>query len=190
LKNVIVNNKNTNRGVLVINSNKNSMLDAVTCNGIALVYNSTVAYTSYLEIKNYSLLDNVVTFDCNIFLFVRNHPAMVVVRISSTTFISNDKIHFLDAVFSHYGHRTYHEHRIQFINCYFRHNIIDSIVSAIGEEVKVCAVIVYIEFIDSQFISNRGKTQHSHVIDVVGGNIRMPKVACFIKIPMYNYLVL
>ena len=150
------------------------MLDAVTCNGIALVYNSTVAYTSYLEIKNYSLLDNVVTFDCNIFLFVRNHPAMVVVRISSTTFISNDKIHFLDAVFSHYGHRTYHEHRIQFINCYFRHNIIDSIVSAIGEEVKVCAVIVYIEFIDSQFISNRGKTQHSHVIDVVGGNIRMP----------------
>ena len=171
LKNIIVNNNNTNRGILVINSKDDSVLSSVTCS-IALVYNNTAAFGSYLEIQGYCPVHNIVTLGCHIFLIVQNYSAMVIVRISDTSFISRDKVHFLYAVLLHHETKAYHKHGIQFTNCYFSYNIVNSMISVVGEEIRRCNIVLYVEFIDSQFISNRGGTQHSHVIDVIGGNIR------------------
>ena len=64
------------------------------------------------------------------------------------------------------------EHGIVFTNCCFSHNIISSVLSVTGELVEAthsCSVVLYIEFINNQFICNGGDGLQSHIIDVGDG---------------------
>jgi len=79
LKNVTVKNDSTNRGLLIINSKDNSVLNAVTHSGIALVYNSTTAFGSHLGIQGYSPVGTTMALDCcfTIIIQVQNYSVGV-----------------------------------------------------------------------------------------------------------------
>ena len=173
LENLNVYNNNTNRKLLLINSRKNSTLKDISCyGGIALIYNSTKPSESYVEIKRYILVHAVVGSRYPILLALQSYSAVVNIKISDTSFISYDNLLVLHATFLQYDDKAYYKHGIQFVNCHFLNNKINSLMSANGEDIFRCSVVLKVEFTGCQFIGNE-IFQHNHLVDIVSGNIRI-----------------
>jgi len=162
----------TNRDLLLINSKKDSLIMDVSCHGIALVYNSTKPSDAYVEIKRYILVSAYMEYRYPILLALQRYSAVINVRILDTSFISQNNLLVLHATFRQYGGKAYYLHSIQFVNCHFLDNRINSLLTANGEKIFTCSVVLKIRFVSCQFIGNK-ILQHDHLIDIVRGNLRI-----------------
>ena len=160
--------------LLLINSKRDSMLIDISCHGITLVYNSTKPSEVDVEIKKYILVSSHADMECrySIRLALRSYSAVVNVRISDTSFINYDNLLLLHATFLQHGKKAYYTHSVQFINCHFLDNRINSLLSVNGEEIFACSVVLKIRFTSCQFVGNE-IFQHNHLIDMLRGNIRI-----------------
>ena len=66
----------------------------------------------------------------------------------------------------------YYWNGIQFVNCHFLNNIIDSVILASGQKIFTCSVVLTLEFISCRFIGNR-VLHHNHFINTVEGNVKI-----------------
>ena len=89
--------------LLLINSKRENLIKDISCQDIAMVYNSTKPSDASIKLKRYSVVGTVMEHSYTILLVLRGYFAAVNIRISDALFVSYNNLLVLHVRFLEYG---------------------------------------------------------------------------------------